>query len=400
MALTTTILGDAVQLTGNPVWVKVSGGSIPAGAVDYKYLLKLISSDDVIDGAPFTDAIPPDGSMEAYFNLSGYVDIPVKALFDYPVSSAIVSYPTQAFNVQVQVGETYVDSNGDEQTNWGSTSSVFQMLKGGLNPRQLAMFDTAGTSFYDTYISGGKFLTARPWGNFVHPTQPVKLWFMPTAGASASFKVKAVYTDATEDTYTKAFTLSTDNLYEFNCNPADLGIDMETAESKINFFDVWIEVGGSKISDTRRFTVDWKYCERPFFLLFANSLGGVDDLYLGGRAIEGIKVNGQVVYKPQERGATVFEPTLIVPNRTGQNAWKINSGWKTGTEMLFVRDAMVSRQVWLLYPNSGVTSYTVVPVNIENAQIDLVDRMEDIYNIDFDLAEAHESQFTFDNRLY
>lgn len=400
MALTTTILGDAVQLTGNPVWVKVSGGSIPAGAVDYKYLLKLISSDDVIDGAPFTDAIPPDGSMEAYFNLSGYVDIPVKALFDYPVSSAIVSYPTQAFNVQVQVGETYVDSNGDEQTNWGSTSSVFQMLKGGLNPRQLAMFDTAGTSFYDTYISGGKFLTARPWGNFVHPTQPVKLWFMPTAGASASFKVKAVYTDATEDTYTEAFTLSTDNLYEFNCNPADLGIDMETAESKINFFDVWIEVGGSKISDTRRFTVDWKYCERPFFLLFANSLGGVDDLYLGGRAIEGIKVNGQVVYKPQERGATVFEPTLIVPNRTGQNAWKINSGWKTGTEMLFVRDAMVSRQVWLLYPNSGVTSYTVVPVNIENAQVDLVDRMEDIYNIDFDLAEAHESQFTFDNRLY
>lgn len=400
MALTTTILGDAVQLTGNPVWVKVSGGSIPAGAVDYKYLLKLISSDDVIDGAPFTDAIPPDGSMEAYFNLSGYVDIPVKALFDYPVSSAIVSYPTQAFNVQVQVGETYVDSNGDEQTNWGSTSSVFQMLKGGLNPRQLAMFDTAGTSFYDTYISGGKFLTARPWGNFVHPTQPVKLWFMPTAGASASFKVKAVYTDATEDTYTKAFTLSTDNLYEFNCNPADLGIDMETAESKINFFDVWIEVGGSKISDTRRFTVDWKYCERPFFLLFANSLGGVDDLYLGGRAIEGIKVNGQVVYKPQERGATVFEPTLIVPNRTGQNAWKINSGWKTGTEMLFVRDAMVSRQVWLLYPNSGITSYTVVPVNIENAQVDLVDRMEDIYNIDFDLAEAHESQFTFDNRLY
>ena len=60
MTITANILGAAVQLSGNPVWIKCTGGSAPAGSSNYTLLLKIISQDGKLDGAPYTDAIMPD----------------------------------------------------------------------------------------------------------------------------------------------------------------------------------------------------------------------------------------------------------------------------------------------------------------------------------------------------
>ena len=213
---------------------------------------------------------------------------------------------------------------------------------------------------------------------------------------SGTFTVTATYDDGTTDDYTTAASLSDGYLYEFNCNPGDLGITMDDGSKRVEFFDV--EIDG--YSDSRRFTVDWRYCERPFYLLFANSIGGIDDVYLGGKAVEGLKVDGKVMYKPADIDATVYDPTLIKPNSSGQNVWKINTGWKTVTQMLHLRDLLVSRQVWLLYPNEGLTSYSVIPVNIDNSSAELVDREKNTYSLTLEISEAHTSQYSFDNRLY
>lgn len=399
MAITATISGGDVQLTGNPVWVQCTGGSAPAGSSEYKILLKIISQDGKLYGAPFIDAIAPDAGGEAWFDISGYVDQPVDAQFEFPVANPVVSYATQAFNIQVQTGERYIDENGDLQETWGATSSVFQMLKGGLNPRQISAMNDAGTNYFETYLQNGLFLTPRPQGNFVHPTQPVKLWFMVTAGVSTTFNVKGYYDDETTDSYSSAVNLSTDSLYEFNCNPADLGLTLEPSGKKMTHFDVWLGAEGAEISDVRRFHFNWEYCERPYFLLFANSLGGVDDVFMGGAVKEGIKVDGNVVYKPQERSASVFERTLITPNRSGQTYWQLNSGYKSSTEMLFLRDMLVAKQVWLLDPNLSVSNYRIVPVTIESSSAELVDRSKDLYEVTIEVAEAHKSKFTNDNRL-
>jgi len=389
-----------VQLSGNPVWIKCTGGSAPAGSSNYTLLLKIISQDGKLDGAPYTDAIMPDNSGEALFNISGYVDQPIKTQFQYPASGAYVAYPTQAFNIQVQPGESWMDEEGVLQTQWGSISSVFQILKGGNNPRQLAMMDTAGTNFFETYLQNGLFLTPRPQGNFVHPTQPVKLWFMTPTAKSATYYVKGVYSDGSEDTYSTALSLSDDNLYEFNCNPADLGLTLEPTGKQMKYFDVWLESGGSAISDVRRFQFDWRPCERPFFVLFANSLGGIDDVYLSGHATEGTRTEGDTVYKPQRPGDTVYDRTLETSNKKGQFTLNINSGYKSSTEMLYLRDMLVSRQAWLLYPNKTVSSYQVVPVNIQNGEKELVDRQKNLWEMTVEMEEAHTSRFSFDNRIY
>jgi hypothetical protein len=38
-------------------------------------------------------------------------------------------------------------------------------------------------------------------------------------------------------------------------------------------------------------------------------------------------------------------------------------------------------------------------VNITNTSAEIVDRKEDLYSMTIEMAEAHTSQFNFDNRL-
>jgi hypothetical protein len=310
----------------------------------------------------------------------------------------VVSYPTQAFNVQVQPGESYLDSDGILQEPMGSVSSVFQILKGGISQRQLNMMTDAATNFYETYIAAGKFLTARPQGDFVHPTQMVKLWYMPSVSRSATFYVKGVYDDGSEASYSTSLSLNTDNLYEFNCNPVDLGLTLEPTGKQMQFFDVWLQNGSLKISDTRRFSFDWDYCERPVFLFFANTFGGVDDVFLRGFIQDGFSTDGTISYQPAQRDDTVFDPTLIVTNKTGQNKWVANSGYKSTSTILYLRDLLVSRQAWYLY-YTGSTNL-VIPVNIDNADIVLLKRKDNLQAIQVAFSEAHTSKFSFDNRIY
>jgi hypothetical protein len=400
MSIIANVIGGLVQLTGNPVWIKCTGASIPAGASNYKIILKITSEDGKLEGAPFLDGIAPDENGEAWFDISGYVDQPVNAVFQYPLSGTMKEYPTQAFNIQVQPGESYIDANDEPVEIWGTTSGVFQMLKGGSSPRQLAMWEDADTNFYEVYLENGKFLTHRPWGDIVHPTQPVKLYFMTITDVEATFNVRLEYDDYTEILTTIPVTLNKDYLYEFNCNPASLGVNLEPTGTKASHFDVWLESAGVKISDNRRFHYDWIYCERPFFLLFANSIGGIDDVYFSGFIKENFDVNGDVSYSPRQRGDTVFNPTLKMPSKLGQNNWEINSGPKMTTQLLHLRDLLVARQIWFLYPNLSVTDRSVIPVNITSFSKTLFDRIENIHSISILFEEAHHSPYSFDNRLY
>ena len=134
--------------------------------------------------------------------------------------------------------------------------------------------------------------------------------------------------------------------------------------------------------------------------MFANSIGGVDDVLFSGRYIDKFTVEGNTVNKQPSRDNTIYDPVLVVPDSLGQNTWTINSGPKTSTQTLHLRDLLVSRQKWLLYPNAAVSAYTVIPVVTESGSIDLINRQEDTYSIDIAVSEAEQSQFSFDNRLF
>jgi hypothetical protein len=346
-------------------------------------------------GAPFYSAVAPVAGA-ADLDISGYVDQPLTAVFQYPATGHLVEYATSLYQIKVQIGERYIDEDGDLNENWGATSSAFYVLKGGVSNRQFSIWAIAGTNFSEVYLDGKKWLTQRPWGDYVAANQPVKLWFISPNGVSSDFTVKAYYSDGTNATGDTLVTLAAAKLYEFNAHPTAVGLAMTLQNgAKCNYYDVYLD----GVSDSRRFQVDYSYCERPMWLMFANSLGGVDDVFVRGYATEGFKTEGTEAYRPYLPTDTVFNRTVIVPEKQGQNVWKLNTGHKTVTQMLHLRDLLVSRQVWLLYPNLSLSAYMVIPVNISTGQVELIDRAQDLYSLEIEASEAHVSQFNFDNRL-
>ena len=105
MAISITIPDGTVQLTGNQVLIKASGGAAPSGSEEYRITLRVASTDSKLFGAPFIDAIAPDSSGKATFDISGIVDQPVTAVFQWPLSGVVVVYPAQAFKITVEAGE-------------------------------------------------------------------------------------------------------------------------------------------------------------------------------------------------------------------------------------------------------------------------------------------------------
>jgi hypothetical protein len=400
MAITATVTGGAVQLTGNPVFINCAGASIPAGASEYMIMLKIISADGKLEGAPLLDAIVPDTNGAAIFDISGILDQPYEVTFDNVLTAKFIEHPTRPFNIQVQPGERYISSQGLLVENFFAISAVFQMIKGGLSPRQNSMMKAINETFYSKYITGKKFLTPRPWGDYVHPNQAVKLWFMVINNYQALFKIKGFYSDGTDVTVGTDLILNTDSMYEFNCNPALNGIPLEpTYNKRLLYFDVWIDLLATT-SDVRRFEIDWNYCERPYFLFFANSLGGIDDVYLSGFGIDQFSVEGSLAYRPVRPTDTVYTPTILSSNKTARNKWKINSGWKSIATIQFLRDLMLSKQAWFMYPNNSNTTRIIVPVIIENFDGPIIDRQDDQWNIDIEFTEAHTTRFSFDNRSF
>jgi len=397
MAITATIPGGLVQLTGNPVIVECAGGSAPVGSSGYMILLKIINDAATLIGAPFTMAIAPDTAGEAIFDISGYVDQPVTAVFQWPLSSYGKNYASQAITISVQPGERYIDSNGDLVTTWGTESDDFQVLKGGLSPRQVAAMRDDSTDFYTEYILGGKWLTARPQDDMVHPTQPVKLWYIPSSDTTGTeFRVKYFFDDGTDATYTATLNLDSAKLYEFNCNPAHLGVNIQPTGKRVTNFTV-VLYGES---ETRRFTYDWNYCERPAFMLFANTFGGVDDVFLSGYIQDKFSTEGDITSRPPQITDTVYTPTLLSLNKQGQNNWVINTGWKSITTIQFYRDLLISKQCWYLYTNISQTTTSIIPVIIGTGDRLLFDRQQDLYSLDIEFSEAHKSRHSFDNRIF
>lgn len=398
MAITAAILGGNVQLTGNPVYIECTGGAAPAGSSGYKILLRVISEDGKLEGAPFEDAIAPDDSGSALFDISGYVDQPVDLKFQWPLSGHYTSYPTQAFNVQVQPGEYYIDSNGDPQTVWGSVSSVVQMLKGGNSPRQNSMMSLAGDTFYSLYVQGGKWLTGRPDGGKVTPNQPIKIWYMVSANTSGNFVVDIRRMNGDTAELSFPVSLDVDRLYEFNVNPEHLGFDLENP-SKILYFGAQLQLS-SGYSDRRSFWMNWEPIERPVFLFCANSLGGIDDVMFSGDIQMGYDFNSTVAQRPSLPGDTVFIGTRKVSRRTGVAKWVLESGYKGIAELRYYADLLLSKQAWYIHANSSYITFNVIPIIVETANIVLVDWSKDIHSLKIEVSEAHESPFSFDYRLY
>jgi hypothetical protein len=389
---TLTVPSGTFHLSGNPLWVLISGATVPAGATNYKVLCKVTSTDGVLIGGPFIDAKAPV-SGEALFDVSGYTDQPVEKLFEWPLSGGINPYPDDTLDMTFTPGESYIDEDGELVENWGSSSAGNYVVKGGVSFRELGEFNDGNSSFYDEYVTAGKFLTRMPNNQVVHPYQPSKLWLLHDASETGELNISAVYDDSSSYLCQNNHGLYQNIMHEINVMPyhAD-STNMKPVKnngSKMLYYEVFI----ADKTETRRFYVDHTYHEQCNYLFFLNSLGGVDCVWLSGEVSKGFKTETVQAIKPFAIDGSAKDRTMIVASRTGQRTWKINTGWKSQTEIEGMKDLLLSKQVWLLEDAAGYNQGTLHPVTIETSSADLYNSQEDLFALELDIVEAHNSQY-------
>ena len=394
------LTAPSTHLAGNDIWVKAATSGIPAGATDYKILLKIVSVDGVLTGSPFVDAIEPDADGVAWFNFSGYVNQGIKSDLTWPIKTRwvgkIIGYNNRAYDIWLYGGESYVDSNGDLQEVFEAIPvQPFIILPGRIPDRMVAELNDAETTWWDKYCKDGEFFSYMPTTQQVTPYQPVKLWWIPWK-LKQSIKIYLKYFIGGADATIELFTgeMYADILWEIECHPQGAGVPLTDGEgNKLEKYEVWIEDAGVIVCAKRTFNVDWTPpVEKYWYLFVDNRMGAVECLSLTGRCV--LEPVGQktVVSVPFERGSGVKTATKLAKGGNRQRKWKINSGWKPKAELEAMEYLLDAEQAWLAIPPStgstNIADYKLTPVIISNSEFVLSDDMEEIQSIDIELTEA------------
>jgi len=393
MALTLTVPAGTFHLSGIPIRVNITGASAPAGSSGYMVLLKITSVDGLLVGGPFIDAKTPV-SGAASFDVSGYVDQPLEKLFEWPLAGGVNPYSAQTLDINFTAGERYIDSDGDLQETWGEASATHFVIKGGVSFNELGRMYDDSSSFYAEFVTATKFLTRQPSTQIVHPFQPVKLWLLAPANGSHALKIKGYYDNGTSYTYSSTNTYFKDILHEINCMPyhADaVNLAPVKAGAKMTHYEVWIDGLTSKFT----FTVDTNYqrFENCSFLFAANSLGGIDVIWLSGEVEEGFNTETVKASKPWPATGTKKDRTTVVSSRVGSRTWNISTGYKPAAEIRAMADILLSRQVWLVTGAGTYNGGTIYPVTIANSKSLLGNTMNDLHELTFEFEEGHENPY-------
>ncbi|MBV5334178.1 MAG: hypothetical protein JZU49_00040 [Sulfuricurvum sp.] len=391
MALSIEIPGGSIQLSANPIWVKVAGAVIPAGATEFKLLCKVTSVDGDLLGGPFIDGITPDSEGKALFDISGYVDQPMVPEFQYPPTGVTVAHAKSAWVIEVEFGQTYIDENDDRQTTYEASSETITVLKGGISDYAMGLYNDADTSFYEDWILGGKFLTNQPKTQIVSPSQVVKLWYMGKWEAAHDITLfTKVYTYPNKVGHIpmqQNVTIYPETgVLELNINPTFQGFELDP-EQKLASFEFWIQDSGGEVSETFTFIVDNAYKKNNNYLFVANSKSGVDVIWLNGAVETSIETAGTEGYRPLGINVGSRNRTILTTSKSSRRKWKINTGYKSSDEMKGMVDVFISRNIWLLRDSE------IIPVSLANGDKLLNDTMDNLHSIELELMEAHNTRF-------
>lgn len=381
---------NSTHLSGNRIWVKATSSGAPAGSTNYKILLKIVSADNVLFGGPFVDAIAPDASGVAWFDISGYVNQPISISFNWPQDGRFKAYPDMTYDIWLYPGESYIDSNGDLQESFGSVVEPFFIIPGKLGEEEIAAYNDASTNWFDAWCGVGKFLTRQPDTMVVHPKQPVKLWLKWPSGTGATLTLTTIgyYDDGTSETITQEPAVSRASIYEMNLQPELMGFALEKIDGSRLMYYTHQWTGGGLTSPLKRFDLDWSYNEFCSFLFFLNPIGGIDCIWLSGGEQPGHTTTAVSSKMSQAKGASVKQHTVFVHKST-QPTWKINTGYKSREEITALIDLFKSEYVWLLHNAHNPSTAKLYPVIIQNSENILAEWDSDVHNLELDIIMAH-----------
>lgn len=368
----------STHLSGNPVQLTATTSGIPAGATNYKILLKIVSADGVLIGSPLIAERTPLNNV-AVFNISGYIDQAIDKDFTWPIpdlyQGKMHGYEYQAYDVQIVPGEQYVDENDNLVETFQATWGTLFIVKGRLPDYYLSELNESGSSWFSYFCTGGRWLTYLPKTMFAGPYQPVKLWWKPPVDGlfPYTFRVKGYYSDGSTETADVEFSTYRGVLYEFEAHIPGHGLTVITASKKLMYYEV--SALGDPDVETRTYNIDWTHHDAVFYLFVDNRMGGVDCIMLTGAAKYTPSGDRSVSYKPYTAGSGVKQRSRYTTGSSRDRRWLINSGFKLPDELNALDILLDTEFAWLAIPPAGgsddIAAYKLAPIRIVNTELAL-----------------------------
>jgi hypothetical protein len=390
MAVTHTITGGLVHLSGNPIYITLTASS---ARFNHRLALKVTRTTlqgVQLLGSPSVEEIAPK-NLVSVFDISGLVDYPAQYKFDYPATGATSPYDLLACRVTIDIGEVWTDTNGKRQESWQNISSNHQLrvIKGKLRQYELSVLNEASKSFASEYINGGKFLTHLPNFQKVAPNHIPRLWYLSrwtsnhpfTAHLRVTTTDGVVHPDITQDFVFYDIT----GLVEFAFQPLFWNFN-QAPGTLIDRYEFWLTDSGGDISEHRTYVVDNGYYEESFTLFYVNPFSGIDMIWLTGQHSAGIKIESETAFRPVAASSGTKVASLKTISSSSQRTWEINTGVKTRAEMDALRDFLEAKECWLVDPSN---ENSLIPVVVENGDKTLYSSSEDIHHLTVKLQEAH-----------
>jgi len=300
----------------------------------------------------------------------------------------------------LQTGQFYIHyrriSTANTNTPWNTSEeqNICNVIKGGVHP-----YMWKGNNFFINYFpNNNPFLTWQQRGRLTALTEPLWLtWLNLNLGGNIALTVtgRVTYTDGTTDGFQHNLPqpLKQYWLYYLPVGAGQLGLPA-LSNKTILYWDVWVQDNlGVLLSEKYRYQQDQKNDYNQKFLLYRNSLGGLDTVRVRGVIETNINLDGQDI-EMTAVADWAFASTLprfdaSTPHRE-QPSYKGDAGYVPLQEQDRLRDVFFNREAYMFQNNR------LLPVKLLTKQYRLRATSDKIFNfpIEWMLADGGSYFYT------
>lgn len=407
MGFTVSLPGGAIQLSGNDINVVAS--STTTGKLNHHLLFHLISTDNAIPYGPWTESVPVtpiQNGTTATLDIHSLVDAEFRYNFSRVLnSSASKVYPRNqlAANFTIEIGETYIDENGDRfETDFDDpgaviASTTLTVIKGGLSTAEYCILNEQGKSFYTNYIQKPRFLTRLPREVTLSRNSWLKLWFIKEFQGTMEIKMYIHYKGSSETdikTYTQVYNAG--YLYELNTNLDVWGTLLGTPSDYIIEIPLGNDELGAPVYNRFRINLDYDYNETVNDFYYVGSLGAVDLLHCTGELIAIPETAGETFVRRLPTSPSSLDATITQDRKKITRRWRCNTGNKlTIAQRDCLLEFLSTPYKWWITDKFGSIPgmATMIPIIVKPGSFQLDDSTGDPQDIEFEFEIANYDKF-------
>lgn len=307
--------------------------------------------------------------------------------FPEPTQPLMLARPFACREYKVRYYEVFGSSLTAQQM---MESESFFILSAGISQLQEAIYNRNNTSFWEKLKYNNYFLTWQPAEKLVTRNQTEKLFFLlQEEVGQLQLRIAYFFMDGLGN---HSYPInSIDNppsktVYELTITPSVMQVPgWET--DLLDYYEVWMQDDQlNRISEIRRFTMDYTFKENDRIFLFQNSLGGFDTIRIFGDQEDTLEYDRISVKSVLGTDFTELNHRLAQFSVTEVRKYKANTGWITPEATAWIRDFFLSKKVY------RIMSGKLVPIIIDSTQVIHRKDKQELFSIDFEYSQSFSNE--------